>query len=492
MLLIALVYLIINTILVIIFCNTSFILEGDKYFWNTHIILIISGICLVGFFLVLKFSSFFSIKRLFIMFLIIHLSFLCVFIGFQYGLETDFAHFSSFPLHVFNGELFTPYSSNWFKDEWRTFPPMFLWWWAYNYWIYGLNETIWRIVNFILEIGIVYVLIQLYHENSTSEQGWKEENFKIGLSFFIFSLIPISVILLYGNAIAFPVLTGLLGFIYFFRSKRNPKYIYYAVFFFCIVALTEFFAAIWIFGILMVLLFRRQIITFLFLVLEIIVLFCLISLPLLINDALTYFERYTAFYKVLAGNWDGSIWAISFHSLNLPEISAYIPSILAVSFTTYYIYKTYKSQLSIDFFIVILSIFLFFSPVFSPWHYLWIFPLLCLNILYSFRKFFVTNLFFLGYFLFFILMFLTAYLTYPGVIYPDPSSTYVQIFWWWMAPMGYFAAFPLIGHIIYQMGFIYLIFSYTKSKKFVLGLLLCFGIYYIFSIIFPINLHFSA
>ena len=135
---------------------------------------------------------------------------------------------------------------------------------------------------------------------------------------------------------------------------------------------------------------------------------------------------------------------------------------------------------------------LFFSPVFSPWHYLWIFPLLCLNIIYSFRKFFLTNLFFLSYFIFFLLLFLIAYLTYPGPIFSDPASTYVQIFWWWMAPMGYFVVFPLIGHIIYQIGFLYLIFSYTKSKKFILIFLICFIVYYTFNICFPVNLEFHA
>jgi hypothetical protein len=108
--------------------------------------------------------------------------------------------------------------------------------------------------------------------------------------------------------------------------------------------------------------------------------------------------------------------------------------------------------------------------------------LLCLNIIYSFRKFFIANLFFLGYFLYIILWWVTAYLTYPGPIYPDIFSTYTAILNFHATPSGFLVAFRLTGQIIFQMGFIYLIFSYTKSKKLILALLIPFIIYYIFNL----------
>jgi hypothetical protein len=287
------------------------------------------------------------------------------------------------------------------------------------------------------------------------------------------------------------VLLGLLGFFYFFRSKKNPKYLYHAVFFFCLVALTEFYAAIWILGILFIVLFQRNFRRLFILIGEIVAVFCLVYLPLLINDLLGCLERIFVHYKVTSVNWDGTIWAINYRLFNWPESISYIPACFAILLSVYFIYKNYKSEISLDFFVVIISIFLFLSPIFSPWHFLWIFPLICLNIIYSFRKFFITTLFFLGHFLFWILWFATAYLTYPGPLFPDATSSYVQIFYYWMSPMGYFAVLPLVGQILYQMGFVYLIYSYSKSKILVSGLLILFVIYYTFSICFPANLFYS-
>lgn len=488
MLIIALAFMIINTIIILLLCNTGFIVEQDKQFWNTKIVLIINGLCFGAFFLILKGLNQFTIKKLFLIFIITRVMFLYFFIAFNYGMELDFAiTFSKIPIPVLNGELFTPYTS-YITDAWRIYPPMWMWWFTYNYWIYGLDETLWRIVNLLLEIGIVYAMIQIFHENATTEKGWKEENFKIGLSFYIFSFVPIVAILLYANIIAFPVLLGLLGFLFFFRSKRNPKYIYHAVFFFCLVALTEFYAAVWILGILFIVLFQKQFRRLFLLIGEILAVFCLVALPLLINDAFGFLEHIFVHYKVTSTNWDGTIWAIDWTLFNWPESISYISAGSALLLSIYYVYRNKKSEISIEFFIVIISIFLFFSPIFSAWHYLWIFPLLCLTIMFSFRKFFITNLFFLGHFLFFIIWFATAYLTSPLPLYIDPTTSYVEIFNNWMSPLGYFAVLPLIGQTIYQMGFVYLIYSYTKSKKIISGLLIAFAVYYIFNICFPANL----
>ena len=76
-----------------------------------------------------------------------------------------------------DGNIFTPYSSNWYADQFRLYPPMWIWWYTLNYVIYTLDIAVWRIVNFFLEIGIVYVLIQIFRENSATEKGWKDGNF---------------------------------------------------------------------------------------------------------------------------------------------------------------------------------------------------------------------------------------------------------------------------------------------------------------------------
>ncbi|MHA1132044.1 MAG: hypothetical protein ACTSRC_17955 [Candidatus Helarchaeota archaeon] len=491
LLLIGILFMIVNTVLILLLLDTQLISEYDKQLWNTKITLIINGICFGCFFVTLKFIEHLTIKRLFLIFVLTRIAFCCFFIAFNYGIEFDFVLYSSIPPRVLNGQLFTPYSPFWWSDQWRIFPPMWMWWYTFNFLIYGLDIIFWRVVNLFLEIGIVYVIIQIFRENVNSEKGWNEDNFKMGLTLYIFSFMPIVAILLNANIIAFPVLLGVLGFLYFFRAKKDPKYLYHSVFFFCLVALTEFFAAIWILTILFVLLFRKQF-TRLFVVIgEIVAVFCMVALPLLMNDAIGFLQRIFVHYKVTSINWDGTIFAIDWTLFNWPEIISYIPASIALALTIYYIYNNYKSEITLDIFIVIICIFEFFTPIFSPWHFLWIFPLLSLNIIYSFRKFLITTLFFLGYFLFMMLWFVSAYLAYSGPMGPTILDTYQEVFYHYMAPMGYFAMYPLIGQTIFQMGFIYLIYSYTKSKKLVLVLLIVFIIYYSFCICFPMNLEFS-
>ena len=486
----ALIFMVINTLIIILLLqDNEFINEYDKYLWNTKIILILNGVCFGCFSITLKFVNKLNIKKLFLIFLLTRIVWLYFLIIFNYGVEIDFHLAPIFMPKIFNGELFTPYHSNWLEDAWRIVPPMLLWWYAYNYWIYGLDVIIWRHVYLLLEIGIVYLMIQIFHENSGTEKGWSEEKFKIGLLFYTFSFIALVAIILYTNIIGFPVLISMLGFLFFFRSKKNPKYIYHAIFFFCIATLTEFFAAIWILGILLILIFQKKFKRFFILIGEIFVIFCVVCLPFLINDALGFLERFVWVYKSYSGARDATIWLINYYFFNLPESINYIPAILAILLTIYIVYKNYNNtEISLNFFITIICIFEFFTPTFNPLHYLWIFPLICVYILYSLRKFFITNLFFMGFFLFFIIWGLIAYVSYPGPFFPNYTATYTEIVEHYMPTAGYYVVYCLVGHLIFQMGFIYLIFSYTKSKKLVLLLLVPFTIYYTFNICVPSNL----
>jgi len=218
--------------------------------------------------------------------------------------------------------------------------------------------------------------------------------------------------------------------------------------------------------------------------------FCLVTLPFLINDALGFLQRLVWHFKVYSINLDGTIWAFNYRIFNWPEIISIIPASIALILSIAYFYKNYKSEISLTLFLVIICIFQFFTPGFNPFHYLWIFPLICLNIIYSLRKFLITNLLILGYYLFIIFWVLTAYLTYSGVIYPDIFTTYAVIETSYMIPSGYFVVIRLIGQITFQMGFIYLIFSLTKSKKLILSLLIPFIVYYIFNICVPTTFYF--
>jgi len=492
LLIFGIVFMVINTLAVVLFLNNPLLSDDDKYFFNIKTVLILSGIGFGSFFITLKCLNFLTIKKLFLIFIIIRIVILYFFVTFNYAVETDFALATPWVQKVFNGDLFTPYFpiDSWIADTWRIVPPMFMWWYTYSYWIYGLDIILWRVVNLFLEVGIVYVMIQIFQENSATEKGWTEENFKIGLSFYIFSFLPIIAILLYGNIIAFPVLLGILGFLFFFRSKKNPKNLYYAVFFFCLAALTEYFAAIWILGILLIELFQKNFRRLLILIGEIVAVFCLVTLPFLINDALGFLQRIVWHFKVYSINLDGTIWAFNYRLFNWPEIISILPALIALTLTIGYIYKNYKSEISLNQLLVIICIFEFFTPGFNPFHYLWIFPLICLNIIYSLRKFFITNLLFLGYHLFFMFWLLTAYLTYSGPIYPLFKDTFTAIEVFHMAPSGYFVVLPLIGQLTFQIGFIYLIFSLTKSKTLILSLLLPFIVYYIFNICVPTTFYY--
>ncbi|MHA1268025.1 MAG: hypothetical protein ACTSRS_22590 [Candidatus Helarchaeota archaeon] len=412
---------------------------------------------------------------------------MCFFIVFSYPPEIDFPFNSAFAQRVLAGDIFTPYSPILIDDMWRLSPPLWLWWITYNYWIYGFDVIIWRVLNLILEVGIVYLMIQIFHENSASEKGWSEENFKIGLSFYTFSFLPVVVVLLYTNFMVLPILLGMIGFLYYFRSKRNPKYLYYSILFFSLSALIEYFAAIWILGILVVLCFQKNFRRFFLLAGESIALFCIISLPFLLNDVIGFLQRMFWHFKTYSTSYDGAVWLLNTHALNLPESINYLPVFFAIVASLYYTHRTSKSNLSLDFFIVNISIFLFYSPTFNPLHYLWIYPLICISIIHSFRKFFLNNLMFFGIFIGFLIGFIHAYLTYPGPILPNMQSTYALIYGHYMVSGGYMALYFLLGQFLVHIGFTYLIFCYTHSKKFVLFLMSSFVIYYIINLCFPIN-----
>ncbi|MHA1426795.1 MAG: hypothetical protein ACTSQI_12480 [Candidatus Helarchaeota archaeon] len=482
------IFMIVNTFIVLLLLDTQLITEYDKFIWNTQIVLLINGVCFCCFFIVLKYINFFTIKKLFILFIITHTLSLCVFIILNLGVDIDFYHTVIPVQNVLNGKIFTPYAPTWISDAWRMLPPMMLWWYTLNYLIYGLDVVIWRVVNLLLEIAIIYVMIQIFNENSKTKKGWSQENFKIGLSFYALSFMSIVPILLYANIIAFPVLMSLLGFLYFFRSKKNPKYIYYSVFFFMIATLTEYFAAIWILGIFIILFFRKNFTRLSFLIGEFVLLFGIITLPFLMNDLVGYMQRFFWQVNVFSTSSVGIIWAFNLSLFGWPQWINFIPTAIALILTILYLQRNYTKETSLKDLIVIICIFSFFTPQYSPWQYLWIFPLLCLNIMNSFRKFFIASLFFFGFFLFVIILFVTAYLTYPGPIYPDILNTFAMIFDGYMEPSGYFIVFRLVGQTIFQMGFLYIVFSSTKSKKLILGLLIPFIVYYTFNICVPATL----
>ncbi len=482
MLLIAALFAIINTVAILIIFSADFYSTSERSIFSTKFILLATGICFLAFFLILKFLEHITLTKLFLIFIITHTVTVVLLIVLDWGLYIDFSDMVSIGEHVINGDIFTPYGT-WLQDMWRMRPPMWIWWFSYNYWVYGLEEQIWRLVNFLLEIGIVYVLIRIFQENSETERGWSEEKFKIGLSFFIFSIFPLSSFLVWGRITAFPVLLGLLGFLFYFRSKREPVNLYFSIFFFSLCALTLYFGAIWILLILLVFLLRKNLKQLLIVGIEIIAVFCLVCAPMLINDAIGFFGHIFWQFEIYEHVWNGSIWAFGQFPLNI------LPTAIAVSLGVIYIYQNrdnFQKVIPIDYFIIVLAIFLFFSPHFSPWYYLWIFPLMCFTLAQSFKKYLKMNLFFISYFYLWIVIIAISYLLYPGV-FPEGAPIQPQ----WGAMMTsmeinnlYFVIRTFI-HPFYYVGFIYLLYSYTRSKKLVIVLGILLVVFYGAELLFP-------
>jgi hypothetical protein len=466
MLLIAIAFLIINTILILNFFNTDFFVTTDKNYWATRPFLIGLGISFASFFLILIFLKHLTSSRLFIIFVITQISLFAFFTLLDYKVDIDINLFGIIPAeHVLAGDLFTPYT-NYIADQWRILPPMWIWWYTYNYWVYGLDPIIWRFVNVLLQIGIAYVMVRIFQENRDTEKGLKEEYFKIGLSFYMCSIIPIWAIVMNANIIAFPMLLGLLGVLFYFRSKKDPNNLYISILFFSLCALTELFSAVWILAILLVIIFQKDFRRFIILGIEIIVIFCIVCAPLLINDALGFLRRLFWQMLVYEHNFDGTIWVFP------NELLSYLPALLAVGLCAFYIYQNYKEDITIDFFIVVISIFMFFSPAFGPWHYLWFFPIVSINLIYSFRKYMIANLLFLGWFVTFLLIWAIGEITIVGMGSFDPGGPlYIHIM-----------VFQLLGQTLGQMGCLYLVHSYTKSKILLFVMLIPFIVVYILNI----------
>ena len=491
--------MVINIVSVLLIFNTDFFFTLDRQILSTQFDLIAIGVSIGAFFITLKFIDRLSVTHLFIIFIVTRIAVMSYFTLFEFSVEMDFRTFSSMAQHVLDGDLFTPFAPKILANWWRVGPPMYMWWYTYNYLIYGLNPIIWRFVNILLEVGIVYVMIQIFQEIKSPKKQLSEENFKIGLSFYIFSMITVFTFILNAFISALPVLLGLLGFLYYFKSKKESGNIYVSIFFFSLCALCLYFAAIWILGLLLILLFRRQFKLVITLSFEVIGVFILVTLPLLLNDAIGYLQRLIqsplTYYNT---NWNGSIFASNLFDIipstwlsNLDPLWAdlilgiglYIPTIFAIILLVFYIYKNSNKEISLDFFIVSLSIFLFFTPHFAPWYFPWIFPLICINIIYSFRKFFIANLFFIGYFFVFMFLFALAYLLYPGTSsFPNWSKAWDDIRPF-MESNGFLLLIKFIGHLLYQMGFIYLIYSYTNEKRWVYVLILGYIPFYAFSLL---------
>jgi len=350
-------------------------------------------------------------------------------------------------------------------------PPLLMWWYVYNYYVYGLHPLIWRFMNLLLEVGIIYIIIRIFQEKSPTntkalkgtEENLKEKtigenNFKIGVSFYTLSIFPITFIILYANAIALTILLGLLGILFYLRSKKTPKNIYYSIFFLTLCALTSYIAAIWVFSVILLILFQKNFKRLIIGIAEVIGVFGFISIPLWINDPLGYLSNLFSLPSSSVSTLNETFWYFGQNFLS------FLPLIIAIGIIAVYLYRSYQKTDTLDFFIITLSILLVFLPLIYPWSYILILPLISINIIHSFKKYLRINLIILGYLFCYFLLLAILFLIYPGPLNPDSLTALNQIITFGES-IDVITIFHIFITPVFQIGLIYLVYSYTKSRE---------------------------
>ncbi|MHA1130933.1 MAG: hypothetical protein ACTSRC_11635 [Candidatus Helarchaeota archaeon] len=373
---------------------------------------------------------------------------------------------------ILNGDISTPYSSIITDDLWRMSPPLYMWWYVYHYFAHGLDPLIWRLITILLELGIIYSMFIFFEQSGNNANDSRNELFKIGLSFYSFSIFGITYTILYANAHILSIVLGFFGLIYYYKSKNDTNYLYYSIFFLTFSALTQYISFILIFGILLILAFQKMFDKIIWLSLEVLIIFCVVSFPLILNDSVGFFQHAFLSYKIYENSWNLAIWVYS------DTVVWGILLVLTLGIITYYTYTNLNERGSLDYFIIILSIGLIFLPVLNFWNYLWILPLISINLIHSLRKYLIANIFILTSMISFFLLYAISALLYPFPLDPNFFTALTQILNYGES-LGIANIFRLFGVPLFQIGLIYVIYSYTKSRTILFLILLPFLIFYV-------------
>ncbi len=465
--------IIINTVATFLIFNTGFFQNVDKFMLNTKFVLLTIGLSVLPFIVLYKLNRSLTINKIILIFFITRILLFLFFTMFDLSVEPEFQNtWVEMAQNIFDGDLFTPYSPVIADDLWRMSPPLVMWWYSYNFIAHEFSAVFLRLGTLLLEFGIVYAMFSLLKERKTIEESNKLDYFRIGLLFYTFSIFSIVFLSLYANISVLSVLLGMTGLIYYYRSRYSFNNIYIAIFFFTLSALTQYIAFFLIYGILVVLLLEKKIKIVALLICEVLIVFGLFSLPLLINDAFGFLSRAFLHHKVSESSWNTTIWGFSI------DIYELIPIFIAITIITIYIYQKYNDPNSIEFFTIILSIALIFMPVINPWNYIWILPLISINIVYSIRKYLIANLFFMGYLFLFYLFFAICALVNPVPLDPNFYTAMLEILAFGET-IGLQGIFLFFGLPLFHMGLFYLIYSYIKSKNFLFMISMPYIILYI-------------
>lgn len=462
----AVTFMIIDTLCIYIFFNGTFFNTTDNGMLSLKFILLAIGISWIGFFLGLKFLKYLSIKRLFLIYIIVQIAFFSYFLLANYSVDLDLGQTWLDMVHkIIQGSLFTPYSSNPSLDLWRTNPPLLMWWYTYNFFLYDLNPVGWRIMNLLLEIGIFYMMILIFQAITQLKENLNENNFKVGLLFYIFSIFPTLSFLLYSTIIVFPIILAQIGIYYCIKSKTNPKYLYHSILFLTLCTLTCYLASILLIGVIFLLVYQKAYKQILFGLIESLGIFCFISSPMLINDAFGFIQRLLVIPVLQTSAPNSTYWLFN------PDIFK-LPLFLFTIFIIYFYFsETIHRMKTLDFFTIVISIILLFSPFLYPWTYLWIFPFISICLMYNFKKYLKINIIFSSYMFLYYLFFAILFLLNPNPLNPNPYDAFIQILNFGES-IGFIQIFQIFLVPIFQIGLIYTIYTLTKSKSLLFILLL--------------------
>jgi len=450
----AFIFMVVNTICIYFFFIGPFFDTMDSNILSSKFILFVIGFSWVSFFIALKFLKFFSLKKLFLIFILVRITFFCYFFLANYNVDLDLASTWVDMVHnIIQGSFQSQYS------------PLFMWWYSYNFFLYDLNPIGWRIMNLLLEIGIFYVMIQIFQEITNLKEGLNENNFKVGLLFYIFSAFPLVSFILYPTIIAFPIILAEIGIYYYIKSKTSPNYLYHSVLFLSLCALTFNQATILLIGIFLLLIIQKTYKQIISVLIEILVIFGIISLPILITDANGFIQTLLVTPELKTSGPNATYWLFDQTIFNL-ALLVFITLIIY-----FYFYETIQRVKILDFFIIIISIMLLFSPFLYPWTFLWLLPLISISLMYNFKKYLKINVVFSSYMFLYYLFFAILFLLNPNPLSSNNYDAFIQILEFGES-IGFTQLFQIFLVPIFQMGLIYIIYKLTKSKSLIFVLLL--------------------
>ncbi|MHA1684256.1 MAG: hypothetical protein ACTSUE_25185 [Promethearchaeota archaeon] len=276
------------------------------------------------------------------------------------------------------------------------FPPGYQFWIYVNYSIYmKYMEGFWRelvlsIMNVVIDLGIIFFTFKIGESKGIEKyihvnKEQLEKNLHVGLFIYATSIIPVYYYNVRIFIDPFPILLGIIGIWLFFQKK----YIFSAIML-SVSTLIKFISIFWIIIILFHFLRKRDVKSiskYLITSAAVALGSFMISATVFGMPLITYFfeflEQFHA-WSAYAGSGlqlNQSYWLLVYE----PSFFAItIPIIMACGFIL--VYKG-KKGLTLNSFSTIAALYLLFQPWYDQRYFLWIMPLMCVDLVGSLKNF---------------------------------------------------------------------------------------------------------